>query len=96
MIPNYKEIFDAWVTSINPTEKEKELANKRLDMCKGCEFRKENIKGYKWSAICGACGCPLSKKVFSPVFNSCPKEKWEEIDSQYMDKLTKKSKKTII
>jgi hypothetical protein len=96
MIPNYKEIFDAWVTAINPTEKEKELANKRLDVCKGCEFRKETIKGYKWSTICSACGCPLSKKVFSNAFNPCPKGIWEEVDSQYKDKLSKKNKNTII
>jgi hypothetical protein len=28
--------------------------------------------------FCGACGCPLNKKVFSPVEKSCPKNKWEK------------------
>jgi hypothetical protein len=96
MIPNYKEIFDAWVTSLNPNEEEKILANKRLDICKGCEFKKETIKGYRWSTVCSACGCPLSKKVFSSLFNPCPKKKWEDVDTEYLIKYPKKNKKTII
>jgi hypothetical protein len=96
MIPNYKEIFDAWVISKNPTELQKSMANDRLDICKTCEYRKETFKGHKWSTICKLCGCPLSKKVFSPLFNPCPKSKWEEIDSNYMEKVITKSKDTII
>jgi hypothetical protein len=96
MIPNYKEIFDAWVTSFNPTMEQKELAQKRLDICKSCEFKKETISGIKWSTVCGACGCPLSKKVFSSLFNPCPKQKWESVDSYYLTKLDNKNKNTII
>ena len=96
MIPNYKEIFDAWVISQNPTELQKSMANDRLDICKPCEYRKETFKAQKWSTICKLCGCPLSKKVFSPMFNPCPKGKWEEIDSKYMERVPIKSKDTII
>jgi hypothetical protein len=96
MIPDYKEIFDAWIISLNPTETQISLANERLNMCRVCEYRKETLKGQKWSTICKLCGCPLSKKVFSPTFNPCPKDKWEEIDSKYMERLTEKSKDTII
>jgi len=96
MIYNFKEIFDAWVTSINPTQEQKELAQKRLDICKGCEYKKETVKGQKWSVICDACGCPLSKKVFSKLFNPCPKQKWGDVDVQFDLKLPKKDKKTII
>jgi hypothetical protein len=96
MIPNYKEIFDAWVISKNPTELQKSMANDRLDVCKTCEYRKETLKGHKWSTICKLCGCPLSKKVFSPMFNPCPKRKWEDIDSKYIERIPTKSKDTII
>jgi hypothetical protein len=32
------------------------------------------------SFICGECGCPLSKKVFSPNegIKACPLAKWEK------------------
>ena len=96
MIPNYKEIFDAWITSMNPTPLQVEIAQKRLDICKGCEHKKETIKGQKWSTICNACGCPLSKKIFSSLFNPCPKQKWDEVDMSYNLKLPKKDEKTVI
>jgi hypothetical protein len=95
-IPNFREIFEAWIISKNPTEAQKLMANARLDICKICEYRKETFEGKRWSNICGKCGCPLSKKVFSPLFNPCPIEKWEETDSNYMQKVPKKSKGTII
>ena len=96
MIPNYKEIFEAWVISMNPTPIQKELAQKRLNICKGCEHKKETINGLKWSTVCGACGCPLSKKVFSTLFNPCPKQKWDVVDDGYNLKMTKKNEKTVI
>jgi hypothetical protein len=30
------------------------------------------------------------------MFNPCPKGKWEEIDSKYMERIPTKSKDTII
>jgi hypothetical protein len=95
-IPNYREIFEAWIISKNPTETEKLMANDRLDICKICEFRKETFKGKKWSTICKKCGCPLSKKVFSPMYNPCPMGKWESIDLKYIPQIPKKSNDTII
>ena len=93
---NYKEIFDAWIISYNPTPKQKELAKLRLKVCLGCEFRKETIKGLKWSAMCGKCGCPLSKKVFSTNHNACPLKKWDVTDSKYLEPTIEKNKNTII
>lgn len=93
---DYKEIFDAWKASFNPTPKQEELAQKRLEVCMGCEYRKEVLKGIKWSAYCGDCGCPLNKKVFSKNFNPCTKEFWEDVDSKYMEPQVKKNIKTII
>lgn len=93
---DYKEIFEAWIISFNPNDTQKELAKERLNICLGCEYRKEVLKGVKWSAICNDCGCPLNKKIFSKNFNPCPKKKWNEIDSEYLKPLLDKQKKSII
>jgi hypothetical protein len=93
---DYTEIFDAWLKSINPTKKQQELAQKRLDIGMGCEYRREVLKGVKWSAYCGDCGCPLSKKVFSDIFNACTKKKWENVDRGYLELKPNKEDKTLI
>jgi hypothetical protein len=93
---NYKEIFEAWKISFKPTPKQEELAIKRLKVCLGCNYRQEILKGVNWSAICGDCGCPLNKKVFSPMFNPCTQKKWKDVDSLYMDIVNDKDNKTII
>ena len=46
---DYKEIFDAWKISFNPTLIQEELAGKRFNVCLGCDYRKEVLKGVKWS-----------------------------------------------
>jgi hypothetical protein len=96
MIINYEEIFKAWKASINPTPKQEEHAQKRLDICLGCDFRKEVLKGVKWSAYCGDCGCPINKKIFSSIFSACTQNKWRDVDSEYLDELPDKVKKSII
>jgi hypothetical protein len=93
---NYKEIFDAWKISFKPTSKQEELAKLRLEICLECEFRKEVVKGLKWSALCGKCGCPLNKKVFSPNYNPCPLKKWDSVDSSYLEPFEDKNKNTLI
>ena len=95
-LPNYKEIFDAWLISLNPTKEQSDMAKDRLNVCLGCEFRNEVIKKNKWSAYCKKCGCPLNKKVFSNSFNPCPANKWNEVDSKYIDVLDTKIDKTVI
>jgi hypothetical protein len=93
---DYEEIFNAWKISLNPTPKQEELAKLRLEVCLGCEFRKEVVKGLKWSALCKKCGCPLSKKVFSTNYNACPEKLWGEIDSNYLKPIKTKNKNTLI
>jgi hypothetical protein len=93
---NYEEIFKAWKISINPNPKQEELAGKRLDICLECDYRKEVLKGNKWSAYCSDCGCPINKKIFSPIFNACTQKKWGDIDSDYLDVVPDKEKKSII
>jgi hypothetical protein len=93
---DYKEIFDAWKVASNPTPIQEELAEKRLNVCLGCDYRKEVLKGVKWSAYCSDCGCPLNKKVFSKNFNPCSQKKWKEVDSDYLKEVYDKENKTLI
>jgi len=93
---DFKEIFESWKTSFNPTPIQEELAQKRLDVCIGCEYRSEIIKGVKWSALCNHCGCPINKKVFSNTFNACTKKKWGEVDLNYLKFVPDKDDKTLI
>lgn len=73
---NLFEIVDAWITSINPTKEQIELARKRTIICNTCPHKIETIQGVKLAVICGKCGCPLAKKVFSKDQNPCPLKKW--------------------
>lgn len=77
-IPNIKEIIVAWHHAANPTPEQKEIAEYRASICETCEFKefKTLIRSY----VCGACGCPISKKVYSPNPgpDACPKSKWNK------------------
>lgn len=69
------EILQSYVTSFDPTEEQKELAEKRLAICMDCEhWVQGSIRDY-----CNICQCTTSKKVFSPKgADACPKKKWLE------------------
>ncbi len=84
---NIKEIVKAWFTSFVGTDEQKKLAVERLDVCNSCEHIKTNQVGV---IVCGNCGCPINKKIFSPIYNSCPLKKWEESDKNYKDILKDK------
>lgn len=76
-MPDFLEIAEAWKRAHKPTEEQARRADVRLATCNDCEFRtyKKLIHTY----ICGACNCPLNKKVFSPRGpEACPKGRWEE------------------
>lgn len=75
-IPNITEIVVAWHRAANPTPEQKEIAEYRASVCDGCEFKE--FKTLVRSHVCGACGCPISKKVYSPEPgpSACPKGKW--------------------
>jgi hypothetical protein len=85
---NIKEIIEAWIISHSPTEKQKILAEKRAEVCKECPHRKDVLV-----SICGLCGCPISKKIFTNDYNPCPDKKWKEVDDIYFEK---KENKTLI
>ena len=69
------EIFQAWAAAANPSPAQKLLAEHRTTICDTCEHRDIN-KVFNVD-VCGLCGCPLSKKVFSPKGpEACPGNKW--------------------
>lgn len=92
---NIGEIVKAWITAANPNELEKQLAEARLNECMKCEFRKEVIHNKEWSALCGKCGCPISTKIFTDQYGSCPLNKWDVVEDNFKLHLKKKPK-TII
>lgn len=72
MIKKVTEIFNAWKISLNPSEEQALIAEARLHTCMNCEFQRDEPILH-----CGACGCPLMKKIYSQVPRSCPKGKWQ-------------------
>ena len=92
---NFKKIYKAWVTSYFPNEKQKLLAEKRNEICETCPSRKVLTDKLKLGVICGECGCPLTKKIFSNDFNDCPLKKWEEVDTMYRTFNTKSNKSLV-
>ena len=68
-----KEILLSYVAKHNATDEQKDVAEKRLEICASCEFWVQNaLRDY-----CSKCGCTTSAKVFSPVGSSaCPEKKW--------------------
>ena len=72
------EIAKAWIAAANPTSEQQQIADYRISVCDVCPH-----KGYIKAAdthICGKCGCPLSKKIFSPLpgEQACPDQRWEK------------------
>ena len=57
---NIKKIVNAWLTSFNPTKEEKKLAEKRYDICFGCDQRASLLK----IEHCKACGSHYPRKYF--------------------------------
>ena len=79
---NVKEIVKAWFNSYAGSDRQKEMALQRLETCNGCEHIKTNQVGV---IVCGNCACPINKKIFSPIYNSCPLKKWGDSDKPYRD-----------
>lgn len=72
---DFKTVIQAWITAINPTEEQRDLAEYRMEVCEPCEKRKQWKKTKLF--YCEECGCPISKKIFSPIGNFCPLQKWK-------------------
>ena len=71
------EIAKAWIAAANPTPKQQKIANSRILTCDVCPHKKYN-KSFDMFT-CGLCGCPLDKKIFSPLpgEQACPDKRWE-------------------
>ena len=72
------EIAKAWIASANPTPEQKIIAEYRASVCDTCPSKAhQTIMDFYY---CSECGCPLSKKIFSPVEGpkACPLAKWEQ------------------
>jgi hypothetical protein len=72
------EIAKAWIAAANPTPEQQRIANHRIAVCNQCPNKKplEQFDTY----VCGMCGCPLDKKIFSPLLGeqACPDKRWEQ------------------
>jgi hypothetical protein len=70
------EIAKAWIAAANPTPEQQQIANSRIAICNTCPNKKplEQFDTY----VCGLCGCPLDKKIFSPLpgEQACPDKRW--------------------
>jgi len=77
---NIVEIFKSWAISLRPDERQNKLASGRMLICDSCEYKRTEPIIY-----CHKCGCPLEKKVFSPLENRCPLGKWEEVDKPFFN-----------
>lgn len=71
---DFKTIIRAWINAVNPTEEQQHIAESRLEICDLCD------KNKRWKKTklfyCSECGCPINKKIFSPIGNHCPLLKW--------------------
>ena len=72
------EIAKAWIAASNPTPEQKMVAEYRASVCDECPH-KEYHKHLDIH-VCGMCGCPLSKKIFTPVNgpDACPDKRWKK------------------
>jgi ribosomal protein L37E len=72
------EIAKAWIAAANPTPKQKQIAEYRISVCDVCPHKQyhKHIDTF----TCGLCGCPLNKKIFSPLpgEQACPDKRWEK------------------
>jgi len=73
------EIISAWWIASNPTPEQSETAKKRLEVCMNCEYLEKSLF---FNMKCGECGCPIGKKIFSPVKGSCRIGKWDIVDGK--------------
>lgn len=91
---DFKKIYKAWIIANNPTKNQLSIAEERNIICNNCPSKKIITEKLKIGVVCGECGCPISKKIFSPTFNDCPLKKWENVDKKYG--LVEKKTKSIV
>jgi hypothetical protein len=91
-----REIMGAWRISFNPTEEQKELAENRYAICLTCD-QYGKARPVTGDEYCKKCLCPIQKKVYTEKLNdSCPLNKWDEIEKRFRKEKLKKNKYNII
>lgn len=91
-----KDIVTSWATALNPTNEQKILAEKRYEICLGCEYygKKRPVTGDEY---CKKCLCPIQKKIFSQKLrDTCPLGKWKLVEAEYRQNKLKNDKYKII
>ena len=97
MFDKIKEIAESWIIASNPSDEEMKLATGRYEICQSCSSLKKALSKTKLEYFqCGECGCPISKKIFSPNWNACPLSKWVSIENEYFNIKEKPKNKTFI
>lgn len=90
---SFSDIIKAWAVSFNPTEEQKELADLRYNVCLPCDQR-NTLLGIE---RCKECGCPLSKKIFTQKkAETCPLNKWDDIEKEFRKKKLESLKYKLI
>ena len=95
-----KEIVGAWFNVVVHSDVQRELAEKRFEICNSCPLKKEIFEKKEWSLVCGGCGCPIKAKVYTKKTymddkGSCPNNLWKEIEDDFIQK-NRKTTKTLL
>jgi hypothetical protein len=71
------EIAKSWIAAAEPTPEQKHVAEQRIITCNACPYKQ--YQKHFGMYTCGLCGCPLDKKIFSPLpgEKACPDKRWE-------------------
>lgn len=93
MFDKVKEIAESWIIANNPTESQLKLAEERLKICNECDKKVTATLGH---FKCSECGCPISKKIFSPKYDACPLHKWLDVEDSDAFGNTRKQQNTLI
>jgi len=93
MFDKVKEIAESWIIANNPSETQLKLAEERLKICKGCDKMETATLGH---FKCSECGCPISKKIFSPRYDACPLHKWLDVENSGVFINTQKQQNSLI
>ena len=80
-----EEIFKAWGIMFNPSDAQSDLAAARMEICDDCDSKRTVPLIH-----CGACGCALKAKVYSPVIGACPRGKWVAAEMKWQNESNKK------
>jgi hypothetical protein len=71
------EIFKSWMIAESPSPEQLNLAKKRLGICTECPSMVESVV-FKYK--CKECGCPIGKKIFTPLMGQCDLHKWNKVE----------------